>query len=66
MAKTPRAVLGLLEPVWRKALEKASADEVELQRIATDAGSNDKIAGWDWRYYQESCAPKNSPSTRPN
>ncbi|MGE0284021.1 MAG: M3 family metallopeptidase [Rhizobiaceae bacterium] len=53
MAKTPRAVLGLLEPVWRKALEKASADEVELQRIATDAGSNDKIAGWDWRYYQE-------------
>jgi len=53
MAKTPRAVLGLLEPVWRKALEKASADAVELQRIATAAGSNDKIAGWDWRYYQE-------------
>jgi peptidyl-dipeptidase Dcp len=53
MAKTPRAVLGLLEPVWRKALEKAAADEVELQRIATAGGSNDKIAGWDWRYYQE-------------
>ncbi len=53
MAKTPRAVLGLLEPVWRKALEKASADEVELQRIATASGSNEKIAGWDWRYYQE-------------
>jgi len=53
MAKTPRAVLGLLEPVWRKALEKAAADEVELQRIAAAAGSNDKIAGWDWRYYQE-------------
>lgn len=53
MAKTPRAVLGLLEPVWRKALEKASADEAELQGLAAAAGSNDKIAGWDWRYYQE-------------
>ena len=53
MAKTPRAVLGLLEPVWRKALEKASNDETELQRLAAAAGSNDKIAGWDWRYYQE-------------
>jgi peptidyl-dipeptidase Dcp len=37
-----------------KAREKASADErTELQRIAAEAGSNDKIAGWDWRYYQE-------------
>lgn len=53
MAKTPRAVLGLLEPVWRKALEKASADGEELQRIAAATGSNDEIAGWDWRYYQE-------------
>lgn len=53
MAKTPRAVLGLLEPVWRKALEKANADGAELQRIAAAEGSNEKIAGWDWRYYQE-------------
>ena len=53
MAKTPEAVLGLLEPVWDKAREKAAADEVELQRLAAAAGSNEKIAGWDWRYYQE-------------
>jgi peptidyl-dipeptidase Dcp len=53
MAKTPRAVLGLLEPVWRKALEKAAADQSELERIAAASGSNEKIAGWDWRYYQE-------------
>lgn len=53
MAKTPRAVRGLLEPVWRRALEKAHADETELQQIAAATGSNDKIAGWDWRYYQE-------------
>ncbi len=53
MAKTPRAVLGLLDPVWRKALEKAAADQTELERIAAATGSNEPIAGWDWRYYQE-------------
>lgn len=53
MAKTPRAVLGLLEPVWRKALEKAAADQTDLQRIAAASGGNEPIAGWDWRYYQE-------------
>jgi peptidyl-dipeptidase Dcp len=53
MAKTPAAVLALLEPVWAKAREKAAADEVELQRLAAAAGSNEKIAAWDWRYFQE-------------
>lgn len=53
MAKTPRAVLGLLEPVWLKAREKAAADQAELERIAAASGSNEAIAGWDWRFYQE-------------
>ncbi|MCO5064412.1 MAG: M3 family metallopeptidase [Rhizobiaceae bacterium] len=53
MAKTPKAVLDLLEPVWDKARAKAAADEIELQRLAAASGSNEKIAGWDWRYYQE-------------
>lgn len=53
MAKTPGAVLGLLEPVWRKALEKAGSDRAELERIAAAAGGNERIAGWDWRYFQE-------------
>lgn len=53
MAKTPQAVLGLLEPVWSKARKKAAADEAQLQRIAAASGSNEKIAAWDWRYYQE-------------
>ena len=46
-------MFGLLDPVWDKAREKAAADQAELQRIAAAAGSNDPIAGWDWRYYQE-------------
>lgn len=53
MAKTPDAVMNLLEPVWQKALEKAAADQAELQAIAAEAGRNDPIAPWDWRYYAE-------------
>jgi peptidyl-dipeptidase Dcp len=53
MAKTPAAVMGLLEPVWDKAREKAASDQVELQRLAAAEGSNEKLAAWDWRHYQE-------------
>jgi peptidyl-dipeptidase Dcp len=53
MAKTPDAVMGLLEPVWEKAREKAAADQAELQRLAEAEGQNDTIAPWDWRYYAE-------------
>ncbi len=53
MAKTPPAVMGLLEPVWKKALEKASEDEAELSRIASAEGRNHEIEPWDWRYYAE-------------
>ena len=53
MAKTPQAVMQLLEPVWEKAREKAAADKGELQRIASAAGSNEAIAAADWRYWQE-------------
>jgi peptidyl-dipeptidase Dcp len=53
MAKTPEAVMELLEPVWQKAREKAAADAAELQRIAAREGSNEALAGWDWRYLQE-------------
>ena len=53
MAKSPQAVFDLLEPVWEKARAKAALDETDLQRLAAAAGSNEKIAGWDWRFYQE-------------
>ncbi|MDG4883334.1 M3 family metallopeptidase [Mesorhizobium sp. WSM4884] len=53
MAKTPKAVHDLLDPVWEKALEKAAADQKELERLAAEAGSNEKFAAWDWRFYQE-------------
>ncbi|MER8452978.1 M3 family metallopeptidase [Mesorhizobium sp. M1428] len=53
MAKTPEAVHALLDPVWEKAVEKAASDRAELQRLAAKAGSNEKFAAWDWRFYQE-------------
>lgn len=53
MAKTPKAVHTLLDPVWEKALGKAASDQIELQRLAAKAGSNEEFAAWDWRFYQE-------------
>ncbi len=53
MAKTPAAVMKLLDPVWDKAREKAAADERELARLAAQEGQNHAIAPWDWRYYAE-------------
>lgn len=53
MAKTPEAVHALLDPVWKKAVEKAASDQIELQRLAAEAGSNEEFAAWDWRFYQE-------------
>lgn len=53
MAKTPAAVLALLEPVWDKARARAEADREELRRLAAQAGDNAPLAAADWRYWQE-------------
>jgi len=53
MAKTPGAVMGLLDPVWDKAREKAAEDERQLARLAAAEGRNHDIMPWDWRYYAE-------------
>jgi peptidyl-dipeptidase Dcp len=53
MAKSADAVMELLEPVWAKARQKAAEDEAELARIAAAQGSNEPVAAWDWRYWQE-------------
>ena len=53
MAKTPEAVRGLLERVWRPARAKALADRDELQALIAEEGGNFQLAPWDWRYYAE-------------
>ena len=53
MAKTPEAVRGLLEKVWKPARKAALADRDALQDLVAEEGSNFKLAAWDWRYYAE-------------
>ncbi|YBV96120.1 M3 family metallopeptidase [Phyllobacteriaceae bacterium JZ32] len=53
MAKTPEAVMDLLEPVWEKARTRAAEEEAELERLIAAEGGNHKVAPWDWRYYAE-------------
>ncbi|WP_407148588.1 M3 family metallopeptidase [Bradyrhizobium sp. ORS 86] len=53
MAKTPEAVRGLLERVWKPARERALADRDALQELIAEEGGNFALAPWDWRYYAE-------------
>src|SRR6478736_5093474 len=53
MAKTPEAVRGLLERVWKPARARALADRDEMQALITAEGGNFGLAAWDWRYYAE-------------
>ncbi|MGY6709979.1 MAG: M3 family metallopeptidase [Rhizobiaceae bacterium] len=53
MAKTPDAVMGLLEPVWEKAVARVEADAQEMRAIAAEEGSNREIEAWDWRHFAE-------------
>jgi peptidyl-dipeptidase Dcp len=53
MAKTPEAVRGLLERVWKPARARALADRDALQALIAQEGGNFTLAPWDWRYYAE-------------
>jgi peptidyl-dipeptidase Dcp len=53
MAKTPQAVRGLLERVWKPARERTLQDRDALQEMIAKEGSNFALAPWDWRYYAE-------------
>ncbi len=53
MAKTPEAVMNLLETVWKPARAKAMAERDKLQAEAQREGANITIEPWDWRYYSD-------------
>ncbi|MGB6437558.1 MAG: M3 family metallopeptidase [Bradyrhizobium sp.] len=53
MAKTPQAVRGLLERVWKPARERTLRDRDALQGLIVKEGGNFALAPWDWRYYAE-------------
>jgi len=53
MAKTPEDVFGLLDKVWKPALEIARAEMAEMQAIIDREKRDFKLEAWDWRYYAE-------------
>src|SRR5215813_1115181 len=53
MSKTPDAVRGLLERVWKPARARALADRDAMQALIAEEGGNFTLAAWDWRYYAE-------------
>jgi len=53
MARTPQNARGLLEEVWKPALERVAAEAADLQKLIAERGGNFPIAAWDWRHYAE-------------
>src|SRR4051794_39688584 len=53
MARTPEAVRGLLERVWKPARARALADRDALQALVAEEGGNFALAPSDWRFYAE-------------
>ncbi|MGL4729218.1 MAG: M3 family metallopeptidase [Bosea sp. (in: a-proteobacteria)] len=53
MAKTPEAVMSLLELVWSPAKARAAREAKDLATLAREEGQNDPIMPWDWRHFAE-------------
>lgn len=53
MAKTPAQVYGLLDKLWKPALEMAKQEAEMQQEIIEKEGGNFKLQPWDWWYYSE-------------
>lgn len=53
MAKTPAAVYGLLDELWKPALAKAKTEEADIKKMMLAEGIKDDVQPYDWRYYTE-------------
>ncbi|HJW71574.1 MAG TPA: M3 family metallopeptidase [Geothrix sp.] len=53
MAKDPKGVYGLLDQIWKPALEVARKERAELQAMMAKDLPGQKLEPWDWRYYAE-------------
>ena len=53
MAKTPKGVYGLLDQIWKPALEVAKRERAELQAMMAKDSPGQKLEAWDWRFYAE-------------
>jgi peptidyl-dipeptidase Dcp len=53
MARDAAAVEALLLAVWEPAKKKAAEERAALEHRAREAGQNEPIEPWDWRYWAE-------------
>lgn len=57
MAKTPQAVMKLLEDVWERAKVSADKEREALEEYVKEVGMESQLEGglqpWDWRYIAE-------------
>jgi len=53
MAETPDNVYRLLDQIWEPALGVSKAERADMQAIMQADGIDDRLRGWDWRYYTE-------------
>jgi len=53
MAENPDNVYNLLDQVWKPALARSKEERADMQAMMTADGIDDRLRGWDWRYYTE-------------
>jgi peptidyl-dipeptidase Dcp len=53
MARTPKAVAGLLQKVWEPAKQRAADELAALDAMRISYGQSDPVARHDWRFYAE-------------
>ena len=53
MAENPDNVYNLLDQVWKPALVRSKEERADMQAMMTADGIDDRLRGWDWRYYTE-------------
>jgi peptidyl-dipeptidase Dcp len=53
MARERKAVQGLLDNVWQRALPALERERGQLQALMREAGVGEAIEPWDWRFWAE-------------
>lgn len=53
MAKTPAAVYGFMEELWKPALATAKREAAGMQALIDAEKGGFKLEPWDWRFYAE-------------
>jgi peptidyl-dipeptidase Dcp len=51
MAESPENAYKLLDQIWEPAIRVAKQERADLQAMMQADGIDDRIRGWDWRYY---------------